>query len=307
MDGLQFDDLLRSLTESRRSLLAGMLAGVTGLSSLNGADAKKKGGKGKGKGGRKGKKGKKRPTACNASTCNGCCESPEGDCLQGDDHDVCGKSGETCHACDTLGICDNNECCIPLGGACQYGKCCKFPKTECSDGYCCVGVYRPCEQPNPFCCAGTSCVAEQGSLSRVCCPDSQVCGSTCCEPGLSCLDPTTENCGFTCSNNGGTCLIDANCCEDEDRCDGGTCKRRHREFCEAGIICEDAHPICAQNRCLRCALPQIETGTSEVCCHPSYSCDAANGGVGACCVNEFCCLPHESGLCMETEHGTDSC
>jgi hypothetical protein len=42
MDGTRFDDLLRSLTESRRSLLGGALASVTGFLVVPRIDAKKK-------------------------------------------------------------------------------------------------------------------------------------------------------------------------------------------------------------------------------------------------------------------------
>lgn len=330
MDGRQFDALLLSLTESRRFLLKGTLAAAAAWAGRASTEAKKnKNKKRKGKGKKKRQDDGGCPEGQVASetfcipipdTCPGpnqvqCPGQIPGNCCPESDP-VCGPHYDdiNAHKC-----CPHSRQVCPRDPRNPVGSCCPLYEYRCCPPALdrtirCCGVHLNCSEGR-----------EDGDRSGACCQffpckstddcpnERHVCSDAgCCVPGVICELPNRtrdslavdEDC---CAKNGESCEVDQDCCEDEDRCDGGICKRKHREFCEDGIICEDAYPFCAGERCLRCQLPEIETGTADVCCPPTKSCPAANGGAGACCVNEQCCLPHPSGLCMETEHGTPSC
>src|SRR6478735_11868992 len=98
MDGRTFDDLLRSLTQSRRSLLGGLLGAAPAWGLRPGAAvAKHKKHKGK-------HKPKQPPTeSCGAASCAGhfCCDDQRGICCQ-----------------------TSAECCNPGAGT---GSCCAAP------------------------------------------------------------------------------------------------------------------------------------------------------------------------------------
>lgn len=343
MDGRQFDDLLRSLSQSRRTILGGMAAAAAGVLGFTQADAKKK---------------KKKPCAKRCKS--GCCTSKFGKCIQPAQQNStqCGTNGEICRS-----NCGGEACGAGCEACCANGSC--IDVSDISNEQCGTGGEacfscppgQSCNAPGPGCCArhGDTCRTNGlpccSSIFETCGPDNTCCSETlgscddtsdCCDQERdicengSCVRRSGELCSggpqpflcatpLTCSptfltccaHNGARCEIDADCCEDEDICESNgqhkICKRKHREACDNTIVCEDAYPICdgppQGQRCLRCASPEIETGTSEVCCLFDHSCSAANGGVGACCVHEHCCVPDpESELeCPATEHGTPSC
>jgi hypothetical protein len=323
MDGRRFDDLLRAASESCRSVLGAFVAG--GLSSIGSRlalvdDASAKKGKHKGKGKDKGKgKGKKKKNndlPCNALTCKGCC-SVDGECdTGGNSATSCGKNGAPCQFC-LPDICQDHDCCALLGGRCQTHTCCDLATSSaCRDGQCCLVYYQPCDRQHNLCCSDSVCVPTQGSFSTpFCCPDfltsgdtccepeHLACGEKCCEPGEVCKDAATSTCGPGCAINGNPCHDDHDCCEDEDICDGGMCKRNRGEFCNQVIICRDRYPHCVASACRRCPLHEISTRTDELCCPENRSCPAANDGKGACCQNDHCCRPPEPGEleCPELE------
>jgi hypothetical protein len=81
VDGRRFDDLLRYLTDSRRSLLGGSLAAIGGLLGISAADAKKK---------------KKKP--CKKKCQDGCCTNKYGKCIKPAQQTPtqCGTGGAIC-------------------------------------------------------------------------------------------------------------------------------------------------------------------------------------------------------------------
>jgi hypothetical protein len=326
MDGGRFDDLLRTASESRRSILGALVAGgvssmASRLALVDAASAKKGKGKGSGKGKGKGKKKKKKnenDLPCNSLTCKGCCDA-NGECdEQGNTPDSCGTGGGPCNFCLLgEGICKNHACCAPLGGHCHIHQCCDFPEAaSCVNATCCSGWYQPCNFQNSLCCPDGKCVPPQLNLpTPFCCPDfltsgdtccepeHLACGEKCCEPGEECKDAATSTCGPGCAINGNPCHDDHDCCEDEDICDSGICKRNRGESCNQAIICRDRYPHCVAGACRRCPLHEISTGTDELCCPAIRSCPAANDGRGSCCQHDHCCRPPEEGEleCPELE------
>src|SRR6185295_19044812 len=101
MDGRSFDAWLRSLTESRRSLLGGLLVAAAGWGvGAHAADAKHKG---------KGKKHKKKhqQETCGHTACAAgqhCCDDQRGLCCSGD-AECCNPGGGTGSCCPAPGAC----------------------------------------------------------------------------------------------------------------------------------------------------------------------------------------------------------
>ena len=93
MDGHQFDDLLRALSRSRRTLLGAALAAAVGVSELSVIDAKKK--------------KKKKP--CKKKCATGCCTSKYGKCIQPSQQTStqCGTGGEICRSTNCGGAGSN--------------------------------------------------------------------------------------------------------------------------------------------------------------------------------------------------------
>jgi hypothetical protein len=205
MDADRFDDVLRSLTETRsRRGVARMIAGLAAagplgiLLGLADTEAKKKHKKKKHK--------KKRKPACSATNCRGCCDGAT--CYEGDSQNSCGRGGVACAACSGDEICDagecvcENECCADAdcpagsGRTCQEGAC-RCPSGQGnSGGVCgtppigCVEPQVPCNEGT--CCSGT-CAPGEGGIDR-CQPSAE--GEPCvrddyCEIGLLCV-------GFVC-------------------------------------------------------------------------------------------------------------
>ncbi|MBL8911116.1 MAG: hypothetical protein JNM17_10525 [Archangium sp.] len=49
-------------------------------------------------------------TLCASSNCMGCCESPTGRCLKGDDKAFCGIAGSQCRVCTSTETCVRGGC-----------------------------------------------------------------------------------------------------------------------------------------------------------------------------------------------------
>jgi hypothetical protein len=133
-------------------------------------------------------------------------------------------------------------------------------------------------------------------LAPNCCGALQCSHQKCCAP-----------------NNTAACNVDSDCCDDEDLCEHGACKRKKGDFCNATIVCSDAYPYCLGSgefgTCQRCSAEEVSTGTDELCCPSNRYCPKANGGRGSCCNNDDCCVPNEDGVeCGKLEFpGLESC
>ena len=289
MQGSDFDNLMRSLTESRRSLLGISLGGTLSFLGLARADAK-------------GKKKKKKP--CAKKCPDGCCTSKNGKCIAPDQQNAtqCGSGGEICRSdCGGRQNCGAgcaNGCCTGAGtcvaGSQQNVSQCGSGGETCRD----CGANHDCR--NQACCGflGAECV-----LPRDCC-DGGCKDFRCCMP------------------NAGACQAAAECCGNEEQCQNGFCCRLPQSTCENDTKCCNFLP-CTNGRCCKpaagaclsndeccdgscilgfCCVPRGAACTSEAqccagpctngrCCHP-------NGGVctfdSDCCEDEDLC---EDGQC----------
>jgi hypothetical protein len=262
VDGRSFDYLLRSLTESRRSLVGAALAAGGLLAGLTTTEAKKKMKpcKKKCKTGCCTKKYGKcvqpaqqgstqcgsggeicRSTNCGgggdqcAATCEGCCAGNT--CVMTDSQTQCGRNGVDCFACDDNQECAGTHCCGKVGRACAgAGECCLA--LGCEDDKCCVNNGQSCADSSDCCklgsdqiCDNGKCVVPTGSACQpgwlcegnLSCPGSGICG----EPE-DCTQPCEEL--GRCSEQ--VCLGVLNCCTQAtfDECSGS------EDFC--GCITE---------------------------------------------------------------------
>ena len=122
MDGHQFDDLLRALSRSRRTLLGAALAAAVGVSELSVIDAKKK--------------KKKKP--CKKKCATGCCTSKYGKCIQPSQQTStqCGTGGEICRSTNCGG--GGEQCSATCGGCCAGESCMDNDDAHCGlDGVAC--------------------------------------------------------------------------------------------------------------------------------------------------------------------------
>ena len=105
MDGRRFDDLLRAVTDSRRSVLGGTLAGLAGVFGLATADAKKK--------------HKRKP--CKKKCKDGCCTGKHGKCIKPAQQSStqCGTGGEICRSTG----CGGGDCGAGCDTCCANGEC----------------------------------------------------------------------------------------------------------------------------------------------------------------------------------------
>lgn len=334
MDGRQFDNLLRSWSDSRRTVLGGVIAAAAGLLGISQVDAKKK--------------KKKKP--CAKKCQSGCCTGKFGKCIQpaqqnstqcGSGGEICrsncggGGCGAGCESCCAGGVCidkediSNQQC--GTGGetcfACPPGQACNAPGEGCCAPHgetcrtngvaCCSSLFEACG-PNNKCCSetGGSC---QGT-GDCCDQDKNVCDQGRCvlKPGemcsggpepLMCVTPLSctplGGISLCCAANGKRCRDDDDCCDpDEEICESNgdhkVCKKRRGEDCEVDgktLICQDDYPHCVVGGCNRCPADQTSTGTDELCCDNGFACSAANGGRGACCEHEGCCQAGDEGPC----------
>lgn len=179
MDGSHFDDLLRSLTRPRRSLLGGSLALATGWLGVSAIDAKKK---------RKHKKRKAKKAKPNEFGClelGDPCQS-EDQCCSG----ICeGKKGKkTCRAHDT-GTCDQTavgycEAENPNLTVCNGGNCLCFATTAgsnvCTNNVTCTDCKRDADCLALGFPRGSACAPVGGDLA---------CDVLCPETGMACIAP----------------------------------------------------------------------------------------------------------------------
>ncbi len=309
MDGPRFDTLLRAVAESRRSLLGMTLVAASSLVlPARGSEARKK----------KGKKKKKKGAG-------------DGACLKGQTFD--GKAAPICTPPERI-FCDgrfewehcpgeaNNVCCrfdtpvcgrLLIPGSIEH-TCCAPNERWCEPangyptvGFCVVRAQKCCEilsvsgttfgcDPTLRCCPG-----RDGTK-----PDGACCLHECCQRDSECpAERSTCNvdgcCVRTCVSNGEPCGGGITCCEDEDSCENGICRRHRGDVCDETIICSERYPHCIAfcqdclGTCQRCPADQVSTGTDEICCPPNRRCNNARGGRGACCENDGCCLPDEDG------------
>lgn len=340
MDGHLFDALLRDFSNSRRFLLATALAATGVISWVSPSDAKKK----KKKPCKKkckdgcctGKHGKCIHPAQQSSTqcgtggeicrtncgggacgagCDTCCAN--GLCLDVEaiSNTQCGTGGETCFACPSGQTCNapGEGCCAVQGATCGADgvACCARLGITCGpDKVCCVSNGSPCEHDSDCCRNLSEQICDNGSCA--------VPSLASCQPGWICqggfVCPGAATLFRCCAANGRGCTHDHDCCEDEDVCDAGVCKRKRGDVCNEDIVCVAAYPHCVLvtefGTCSRCPIDQVSTGTDEICCPLGKYCNNADGGRGACCENEGCCLgPDEDGVeCGIREHvGTGSC
>lgn len=261
MDGRDFDILLRTLTQSRRSLLGGMLAGVVGVLRVPGAGAK----------------GKKHKKPCAKRCADGCCTSKRGTCIRPDKQSAtrCGTGGEICRASCEAPSPPAPPICTDGGRYCK-GNCCGGAR-----GVCCVGG----------CCAGTACMSQtrehcgfRGSPC-VACRTDQECSQPgyCCTPvGSACPGPGEWCCEGMCragrcvSGFNSACSMDQNCIT--GLCDDGQCRVRSGEPCEPiqrcegnqscpeSLICGDVREEC-QSLCTeegQCEF--VDCGEETSCC-----------------------------------------
>ena len=329
MDGHLFDEILRGLANSRRTLLATVLAAAGARTGISALDAKKK--KKKKKCARKckdgcctgkygtcikpaqqnsaqcGTGGEICRTNCGGGACGAGCDTccANGLCLDVEEisNQQCGTGGETCFACPAGQACNapGEGCCAIHGAACGGNgvQCCDQLFTRCGLGNICCGDNTAACEVDSDCCQDTPQVCDQGRCS--------VPTLAPCQPGQLCqrdfICPGALSLFRCCAVNGHTCQATRDCCEDEDICDGGICKRHVGDFCDETIICRDRYPHCVNGACRRCLDGQISTGSDEICCPSDRYCPNANEGRGACCENVGCCLPDEDGVeCGLSEH-----
>ena len=177
MDSQQFDDLLRSLSHSRRSALAVLLAASSGLGGAAGAAARK------GRKKRKKKKKKRCTPKCSGKTCGA---------------DGCGGS---CGACFG-GTCTASICTCTAGyevcrGACLVA-CPDMQQRNPDTCGCCIGSQSsvPCSSDAQCCsghCDGGFCRGRNGQEG---CTFDDQCASTDCRDGVCTCEGNT--CGGVC-------------------------------------------------------------------------------------------------------------
>ena len=189
MDGRQFDDVVRALTQSRRSVLGGVLAGVAGMLGVTDLGAKKKHNK------------KRRCTAQNCA--HGCCKTPHGPCGSGVVDSECGSGGKPCQVCRGTTHClepERGGCCQGPSGDCSATTSCCYEHaglTACVEGKCCIihdglacASSLDCCEPKPFCIDGkctSGCFGEESQCGESCCEAGKQCfGTVCCDPEYGC-------------------------------------------------------------------------------------------------------------------------
>lgn len=207
MDGHHFDNLLRELTNSRRSLLgAGLAALLGGMSATDSRISAK------GKGKKKKKKKTPPPPLCGPSNCDGCCNGNT--CVAKDNSRVntaCGIGGAPCETCNPNVRCDQDRrTCVCDEQSC-FG-CCTEDRKTCRDG----DDDNACGKDGDFC---QDCTTQ----SRTCDASTRVCSPTACTPdcpeGQECVNgsccPSNRACLSAYGGQGACCTYD-DCCQPQD-------------------------------------------------------------------------------------------
>jgi hypothetical protein len=263
MDGPQFDDLLRALSRSRRSLAGTALAASGVIAGLSSTDAKKK---------KKKKCAKKCPI--------GCCTSKTGKCIQPAQQSAtqCGTGGEICRNTNCGG--GGEQCAATCDGCCTGNTCVMTDsQTECGrNGVDCFA----CDDNQE--CAGTHCC---GKLGHECAGDGECCLTLGCEDNACCATFST-------------CTQDADCCQlgSDVICDGGECRVKTGASCQPGWMCQGDLPCPGSGICEQCAEGQIVCGNAGCC--PSGNCCEHSG---TCCTFQCCLSGDPvHAYCCETEN-----
>jgi hypothetical protein len=202
MEGSQFDDLARSLTESRRSLLAGSLALAAGWLGLTDADARKKR-KHKQKHKRKPKpEPKPEPNEYGCLDVGQACNGDSGACCSGICEGTAPRKGKK----DTSRcVAHDADICTPGSNACLFEGVLACGPSD-ADCYCLRTTGNA-----PFC-GNTGEFDELALLCRDCSQDTD-----CHEefgPAAACVDIGEGICESLCPNTGGTACVPA--CPDAD-------------------------------------------------------------------------------------------
>jgi hypothetical protein len=271
MDGRDFDDLLRSLTESRRSLIGGALAALAGALGIRGTEAKKK---------------KKKP--CKKKCRDGCCTSKHGKCIKLAQQTPtrCGTGGAICSA-----NCSGTNCAQTCGTCCADGDC--IDAGQISNEQCGVGgeacfacpAEQICNAPGEGCCApiGATC-----DSANDCCSNG---GTLNCDDNQCCV-PTATTAG------GAFCSEDDDCCEADDVCDIGQCRRPEGASCQPGdLLCQSPFTcngggICASPEDCTVPCAELERCAEQVClgvlnCCTQATFDECSGSEDFCgCITE---------------------
>lgn len=251
MDGRRFDSLTRDSLDSRRTLLAAMLAGGLALFALDGDVSGKKKHKKKRK--KQNRCGRGRSLGAKGATCvEGVCQAGESLCanLPGDPNPCCRADAPHCgpyvdadgrHACCPDG---SSQVCPP-DSELPVGRCCR-------DGYqCCAPSHngvRLCCDPTSTCCRGRDSNPRGACCNSKCCendgqcPENQFCSSDgCCEP--SCNNGIA--CGNKCCDITAQCILPdlggACCPATHTKCEGtlttGCCDNSTQQCCASGMCC----------------------------------------------------------------------
>lgn len=280
MDGRQFDDLLRSLSENRRSLFEAALGATLGLLGLAEVDAK----------------GKKKKKKCAKKCADGCCTGKHGKCIQSAQQNAsqCGTGGEICRT--------NCGGSVPPPPASCGAEC-----SGCCDGTTCIALGN---HDQSHCGAGGvacfACDSNQICLSAKCCGKR---GHSCGGDGECCLG-TLCNDGACCASNGSECTTSSDCCNpDISTCENGQCVFNLGAPCLPGQLCHtplvcNPEGICAecpegQDFCDGVCCPGGQQCYGTVCCATGFGCAEPNNGQGACCQFENCCEPQVVGCLCE--------
>lgn len=154
-------------------------------------------------------------------------------------------------------------------------------------GSTCSGSDQSCTAQQ--CCAGFTCLLDQTSgTEKFCCPDTQLCGQTCCPTGGVCVDRTclclnSERC-FTADDPIGTCR---NLQNDNNNCS------------ECGLACDTAAgEACCSGVCRNLLEDEQNCGLCGVSCGANETCIA-----GVCCPNTRVC----GNTCLATACSATAC
>lgn len=256
MDGHLFDDLVRSLVRSRRTLLGSALAAGSVL-TIASADTKKK---------------KKKP--CKKKCKTGCCTKKYGKCIQPAQQSAtqCGTGGEICRSTNCGG--GGEQCAATCEGCCAGNTCVKTDsQTQCGrDGVNCFA----CDDNQE--CAATHCCGKPG---HACDGDGECCLTLACE----------EN---ACCSLFSACIQDDDCCQlgTDVVCANSQCVVRRESHCEPGWICEGGLSCPASGICPLCDEGESPCGSGccgdQYCCVNDVCCSCCTKGNGNCCVNGCC-------------------
>jgi hypothetical protein len=282
-----FDELARGLasgTFSRRKAIkfiaATTLGGILGLSGIGTAFAKNK-------------------------TCAQWCAA-----VFGASTPAAGRC--TSDAAHRTGLCSSCGAATPPSSVC----CTRNSSDNCTSY---SGARCPCDSSQCLRCdsnTGTcvGCTSDETCLNGSCCPNDQVCGSTCCPSGQTCVNGSCcarDNvCGSTClaapcdssqclrcDSNTGTCVgctsdetcLSGSCCATSQVCGTGTstscCPEGHE--CVAGVCCTSNNVSC--NADSECCSRNCVNGQCVPCPSGTTPCGTQCCQTGATCVNDTCC------------------